>query len=226
MVVSGSESPTLRPDQDLPAPGSVSAIPVAGAIHPYPCGLVRPARKRKGVPQVNENHDDLTIDQPDDTGLAKDLRKQLREARKELVQKDTEIGTLRDEKRASTVTDVLKDKGVNVKVAALIPKDIESTPEAVEKWLTEWAEVFNISIPGEPGSALEAGGNASLAGAEVSGVSQEARAAFEATRRVETGAGEVPQLGEAAVLKALADNKGKGSEAVIDALRAKGLVSG
>ena len=57
---------------------------------------------------MNENHDDLTIDQPDDTGLAKDLRKQLREARKELVQKDTEIGTLRDEKRASTVTDVLK----------------------------------------------------------------------------------------------------------------------
>src|SRR5665647_621997 len=92
MVAVGSDSPPSRPDQDQPAPGSVSAIPVAGAIYPYPCGLVRPASKRKGVPQVNENHDDLTIDQPDDTGLAKDLRKQLREARKELVQKDTEIG--------------------------------------------------------------------------------------------------------------------------------------
>src|SRR5674476_68107 len=218
MVVSGSESPTLRPDQDLPAPGSVSAIPVAGAIHPYPCGFVRPARKRKGVPQVNENHDDLTIDQPDDTGLAKDLRKQLREARKELVQKDTEIGTLRDEKRASTVTDVLKDKGVNVKVAALIPKDVESTKEAVEKWLADNADVFNISVQEELGSAPETGGNASQTGAEVPGVSQEARAAFEAARRAETGAGTVPQLGEAAVLKALADNKGKGSEAVIDAL--------
>src|SRR5665648_171826 len=169
MVVSRSDSSTIRPDQDQPAPGSVSAIPVAGAIYPYPCGLVRPASKRKGVPQMNENHDDLTIDQPDDTGLAKDLRKQLREARKELVQKDTEIGTLRDEKRASTVTDVLKNKGVNAKVAALIPKDIESTPEAVEKWLTEWAEVFSISVQEELGSDPEAGGNAPLTGAEVPG---------------------------------------------------------
>ena len=175
---------------------------------------------------MNENHDDLTIDQPDDTGLAKDLRKQLREARKELVQKDTEIGTLRDEKRASTVTDVLKNKGVNVKVAALIPKDIESTPEAVEKWLTEWAEVFNISVQEELGSALETGGNAPLAGAEVPGVSPEVRAAFEAVRRAETGAGQVPQLGEAVVLKAIADNKGKGSDSVIAALQAQGLVSG
>src|SRR5665647_1902579 len=226
MVVVGFDSPPIRPDQDLPAPGCVSAIPVAGAIHPYPFGLVRPARKRKGVPQMNENHDDLTIDQPDDTGLAKDLRKQLREARKELVQKDTEIGTLRDEKRASTVTDELKSKGVNAKVAALIPKDIESTPEAVEKWLTEWAEVFNISVQEELGSAPETGGNAPLSGAEVPGVSQEARAAFEAVRRAETGAGQVPQLGEAAVLKAIADNKGKGSDSVIAALQAQGLVSG
>jgi len=226
MVVSRSDSSTIRPDQDQPAPGSVSAIPVAGASNPYPFGLVRPARKRKGVPQVNENHEDLTIDQPDDSGLAKDLRKQLREARKELAQKDTEIGTLRDEKRASTVTDVLKAKGVNVKVAALIPKDIESTPEAVEKWLTDWAEVFNISVQEELGSAPETGGNASLTGAEVPGVPPEARAAFEAARRAETGAGTVPQLGEAAVLKTLADNKGKGSEAVIAALKAQGLVSG
>jgi len=175
---------------------------------------------------VNENHDDLTIDQPDDTGLAKDLRKQLREARKELVQKDTEIGTLRDEKRASTVTDVLKTKGINVKVAALLPENIEPTKEAVEKWLTEWAEVFNISIQEDLGTAPETGGNASLTGAEVPGVSQEARAAFEAVRRAETGAGTVPQLGEAAVLKTIADNKGKGSDAVIAALQAQGLVSG
>src|SRR5665647_3440201 len=175
---------------------------------------------------MNENHDDLTIDQPDDTGLAKDLRKQLREARKELVQKDTEIGTLRDEKRASTVDLVLKAKGINHKVAALIPTDIESNPKAIEDWLTEWAEVFNISISEELGSAPETGGNAPLAGAEVPGVSPEVRAAFEAVRRAETGAGQVPQLGEAAVLKAIADNKGKGSDTVIAALQAQGLVSG
>jgi len=175
---------------------------------------------------VNENHDDLTIDQPDDTGLAKDLRKQLREARKDLVQKDTEIGTLRGEMRAATVDLVLKAKGVNHKVAALIPTDIESTPKAIEDWLAEWAEVFNISALEDLGSASEVGGNASLAGAEVSGVSQEARAAFEATRRVETGAGTVPQLGEAATLKVIADNKGKGSDVVIAALQAQGLVSG
>ena len=178
---------------------------------------------------MNENYDDyddLTIDQPDDTGLAKDLRKQLREARKELVLKDTEIGTLRDEKRASTVTDVLKAKGVNVKVAALIPKDIESTPEAVEKWLTEWAEVFNISISEGLGVAAETSGNGPLAGVETPGVSPEARVAFEAARRAETGAGQVPQLGEAATLKVIADNKGKGSDVVIAALQAQGLVSG
>jgi hypothetical protein len=175
---------------------------------------------------VTEFHDDLTIEQPDDSALAKDLRKQLREARKELAQRDTEIGTLRDEKRASTVTDVLKGKGVDVKVAALIPKDIESTAEAIEKWLTEWAGVFNISIQEELGTAAEASGNGPQAGAEVSGASQEARVAFEAARRAETGAGEVPQLGEAAVLRTIAENKGKGSDAVIAALQAQGLVSG
>lgn len=99
---------------------------------------------------MNENYDDerddLTVDQPDDSRLAKDLRKQLRQARKELVQRDT--------------------------------------------------------------------------------VSPEVRAAFEAVQRAETGAETVPQLGEAAFLKLVADNKGKGSDAMIAALQARGLVSG
>jgi len=82
----------------------------------------------------------------DDQGgnLVHDLRKQLKakaDAEKELNQKlEKAYGQL----RTQTINEVLSSKGVPSKVAALIPKDVDPTPEGLTKWLEEYGEVFNI----------------------------------------------------------------------------------
>lgn len=82
----------------------------------------------------NENEDDAG----DGSQLVKDLRKQLNAAQKELKQ-------FRTEKRSTTVSDVLSKRGINPKVAALIPADVEPTQEAVTAWLDEFGDVFGVA---------------------------------------------------------------------------------
>jgi hypothetical protein len=82
----------------------------------------------------------------DDHGgnLVNDLRKQLKakaDAEKEMA---TKLAKLEGQVRKQTISEVLSSKGVPSKVAALIPGDVESTPEGVSKWLEEYGEVFNI----------------------------------------------------------------------------------
>jgi len=76
--------------------------------------------------------------------LVNDLRKQLKakaDAEKEMA---TKLQKLEGQVRKQTIKEVLDSKGVPSKVAALIPADVESTPEGVTKWLDEYGEVFNI----------------------------------------------------------------------------------
>lgn len=83
-------------------------------------------------------------DAQDDNGPA-ELRKALK---KEKTEKETlaqELAALRAESRARSVKDVLDTKGVPTKVAKFIPADI-TTPDQIESWLNENADVFGFSV--------------------------------------------------------------------------------
>jgi hypothetical protein len=85
-----------------------------------------------------------------DTNDSSDLVKQLRKAAK---QKDKELAELRDKfdglskaQRERTIKDALERRGVNQKISAFIPQDIDPTEESVSKWLEDYADVFGIEL--------------------------------------------------------------------------------
>ena len=74
--------------------------------------------------------------------LVKQLRKQLKAKEKELSEKDSALNNLSKTQRERVIKDALASRGVNGKIAAFIPQDIDPTEESVSKWLEEYADVF------------------------------------------------------------------------------------
>lgn len=116
-------------------------------------------------------------DDNNDSDLVKDLRKQLKEAKDEAKNLRAENETLVSYKTKVTVDDVIEAKGLNPKIKALIPKDVED----VSVWLEEFGELFGAptseSVTGDedPGVAeevegLDAQGTTENQGAEDSGL--------------------------------------------------------
>jgi hypothetical protein len=92
-----------------------------------------------------EDDDDFTTEDS-----SNDLVKQLRKASK---QKDKELNELRAQfeslskgQRERAIKDALAARGVNGKIAAFIPQDIDPTEESVSKWLEDYADVFGIEV--------------------------------------------------------------------------------
>jgi len=83
-------------------------------------------------------------DGQNDNGPA-ELRKALKKEKTERENDAKELATLRAELRARSVKDVLESKGVPNKVAKFIPADV-TTSEQIDQWLTENAEVFNLTV--------------------------------------------------------------------------------
>jgi len=94
------------------------------------------------------NYDYEDDDDFDMNDSSNDLVKQLRKASK---QKDKELNELRAQfesltkgQRERAIKDALAARGVNGKIAAFIPQDIDPTEESVSKWLEDYADVFGI----------------------------------------------------------------------------------
>ncbi len=94
------------------------------------------------------NYDYEDDDDFDTNDSSNDLVKQLRKASK---QKDKELNELRSQfeslskgQRERAIKDALAARGVNGKIAAFIPQDIDPTEESVSKWLEDYADVFGI----------------------------------------------------------------------------------
>jgi hypothetical protein len=94
-----------------------------------------------------DEDDDITTSE---SSSSNDLVKQLRKAAK---QKDKELAELRDKfeglskaQRERTIKDALERRGVNQKISAFIPQDIDPTEESVSKWLEDYADVFGIEL--------------------------------------------------------------------------------
>jgi len=90
-----------------------------------------------------DEDDDLDFeDQPQD--VVKQLRKVNRTLEKRLKELEQEATSLKTQTRQRTVKDVLTQKGINPKVAAFIPQDLDVTEEAVTNWLNEYGDVFGV----------------------------------------------------------------------------------
>jgi hypothetical protein len=76
------------------------------------------------------------------------LRKALKRAEKEKKELAEQLASIQSDLRNRSVKEVLATKGVPDKVAKFIPGDI-STPEQIDAWLNENADVFGFK-PAEP----------------------------------------------------------------------------
>jgi len=80
----------------------------------------------------------------DSNDLVKQLRKATKAKDKELAELKAQYESLAKSNRERAIKDALASRGVNGKIAAFIPQDIDPTEESVSKWLEDYADVFGI----------------------------------------------------------------------------------
>jgi hypothetical protein len=93
----------------------------------------------------NYDYEDDDFDTPNDGGdLVKQLRKANKQKEKELAELKAQFDGLSKANRERAIKDALASRGVNQKIAAFIPQDIDPTEESVSKWLETYADVFGV----------------------------------------------------------------------------------
>ena len=96
-------------------------------------------------PMSNYDYEDDDFD-TDSSGndLVKQLRKATKQKDKELAELKAQFESLNKAQRERAIKDALASRGVNSKIAAFIPQDIDPTEESVSKWLEDYSDVFGI----------------------------------------------------------------------------------
>ncbi len=92
-----------------------------------------------------EDDDDFTTEDTSND-LVKQLRKAAKQKDKELQELRAQFEGLNKSQRERAIKDALAARGVNGKIAAFIPQDIDPTEESVSKWLEDYADVFGIEV--------------------------------------------------------------------------------
>ena len=94
----------------------------------------------------NYDYEDDDFDTPSNDGgdLVKQLRKTAKQKDKELAELKAQYESLAKANRERAIKDALASRGVNSKIAAFIPQDIDPTEESVSKWLSDYADVFGV----------------------------------------------------------------------------------
>jgi hypothetical protein len=95
------------------------------------------------------NYYDDDEDNDTTTDVVGQLRKVNRTLEKRAKELEQELASFKTQTRQRTVKDVLQAKGLNPKIAALIPQDIEPSDEALMKWIEDYGDVFGIQTPTE-----------------------------------------------------------------------------
>jgi hypothetical protein len=108
--------------------------------------------------QNNEYDDEFDDFGDEGTDVVKQLRKVNRTLEKRAKELEQELKGLQSQTRQRTVKDVLQAKGINPKIAAFIPQDIDTSEEAINGWLNEYGDVFGVN----PNANLEQASNSSV----------------------------------------------------------------
>ena len=90
----------------------------------------------------DDDEDTTTVDSSND--LVKQLRKANKQKEKELAELKSQFEHLSKAQRDRAIKDVLEARGVNKKISAFIPSDIDPTEESLSKWLDEYGDVFGL----------------------------------------------------------------------------------
>jgi len=94
--------------------------------------------------QYEDDEDDFELEEQVQSDGPANLRKALKRAEKEKKELSEQLAQIQSDLRTRSVKDVLATKGVPDKVAKFIPGEI-TTPEQIDAWLTENADVFGFS---------------------------------------------------------------------------------
>lgn len=98
----------------------------------------------------DDEDDDLdTIEEApmDGSDLLKKLRKAKRADEKRIKELTEQLETFSKAQRESTVKSVLEKKGVNLKAARLVMKDLDDiNEESVSNWLEDNADLFGLTV--------------------------------------------------------------------------------
>lgn len=90
----------------------------------------------------------------------RDLRNQLKAALKKNKELETKLSSAQGEARKANIKDFFREKGINPKLAKYVPADLDPTNEALEKWVEEDGELFNITATPPNGNENKAPGSA------------------------------------------------------------------
>jgi hypothetical protein len=88
-----------------------------------------------------DDEDEVTTESND---VVKQLRKANKQKEKELADLKSQFETLNKQQRERAIKDVLEARGVNKKISAFIPQDLDPTEESLSKWLDENGDVFGL----------------------------------------------------------------------------------
>jgi hypothetical protein len=95
----------------------------------------------------NDDEDDVDMTTFDsDTDLVKKLRKALKVEQKRNKELESSLGELTKSQKERVLKDVFTSRGVNPKVAAFVPNDLDASEEAISTWLEQNAEVFGVQL--------------------------------------------------------------------------------
>jgi hypothetical protein len=95
----------------------------------------------------NDDEDDVDMTTFDsDTDLVKKLRKALKVEQKRNKELESSLGELTKSQKERVLKDVFTSRGVNPKVAAFVPNDLDASEEAISVWLEQNAEVFGVQL--------------------------------------------------------------------------------
>jgi len=101
-----------------------------------------------------EDDDFDDIEETQDANGPANLRKALKRAEKEKKDLAEQLAAIQSDLRSRSVKEVLAQKGVPDKVAKFVPGDV-STPEQIDAWLSENADIFGIKPAEETAQASQ-----------------------------------------------------------------------
>jgi hypothetical protein len=133
------------------------------------------------------------------------------------------LGKLQGQVRTQSVREILRDLGVKPKVAGLIPSDIDSTPEAVEKWVKDYEDVFGGALRAEEKSKDSESETAPVEPAQPSVDAGTVRA-FGRVQSAEASAGVIPpdlEQAQIAALDAIGQAAGNNSAKLLNILQGR-----
>jgi hypothetical protein len=93
-----------------------------------------------------DDEDDVIPSQQSESDLLKQLRKELKNKSKMLSEMEGQLSSIKTEQRHNVIKSVLESKGVSPKIAKFIPTDIEASPEAVDTWIQDNADIFGLTV--------------------------------------------------------------------------------